>query len=204
MINSKTTHILILFLLLLSLLTFSQKKDSLISILETDIHDTTRIAVLLELSDVMQARDIDSSIIITKNTARFCNRILQRYVGEMLFLIQKKKSQCFYDLGGLYAAKGDSANQLFYLRKCQDLRVTLRDSLGLIDVYISEGVFYSEHGNYSKALHCLEKGLKTSERINYPKGVAQVYNNIGYVQNNTGKIDARNAGSYASVNLIRG
>jgi len=168
---------------------FAQTKDSLISILKTNIHDTTRISVLQKLSKNIQNDQLDSSILILENTVRFCNTVSKKYSGSTLYQIQKKKSLLLYNLGGNYATKGDSANQLFYLRKCQDLRHTLHDTIGLIDVYIAKGLFFSEHGKFQKGLNYFSKALKLSTKAKFQKGIAESHNNIGYVQNNNGQVD---------------
>lgn len=184
-------HILTLFLILSFILSISQTEDtkSLTSLLKTDIHDTTRISKLQQLSKAYQIDNLDTSILILENTVRFCNKVSNNYSNTLLNQIQDKKSDCLYNLGGLYAAKGDSANQFFYLRKCQDLRTTLHDTLGLINVLIAKGLFYSEHGKYTKALKHFNRSLKLSVQANSQKGIAEAYNNIGYVQHNNGQID---------------
>ena len=181
----------IIFFLSLSLFAISQSKttDSLNSLLETKIHDTTRISILQKLSKSYEINNLDSAILIMEDAVHYCNRISNRHSNIILYSIQKKKSNCLYNLGGYYAAQGDSSNQFFYLQKCQDLKSTLHDTTGLIDVYIAKGLFYSEHGKFTKALKYFNQSLKLSKLTNSKKGTAEAYNNIGYVQHNNGQIN---------------
>lgn len=167
----------------------SNPKDSLLGLLSSEIHDTSKITVYSELAELYKVDQLDSSIYILESGNRFCNRISSKYIGRVLDKIQKKRALFFYTLSGAYGSQGDSSNQFFYIRKCQDLRVKLNDTLGLVDIYISKGLFYSEHGYYEKAINYFGKALSISERSDFPKGIAETYNNIGYVQNNNGQVD---------------
>ncbi len=181
---------LILFLLITNY-SFSQRSvsDSLKQVLNSSIHDTSRISTLIKIAKLEEINNIDSSILILENTARFCNKASVKHPGKVRYYIQKQKATCLYKLSGYYETEGDSANQLFYLRKCQDLRSTLHDTIGLIDLFVAKGLFYSNHGKHTQALKYFNKSLLFANTINYKKGVADAYNNIGYVYNNNGKID---------------
>ena len=181
-----------IFYLLFTIFLYAQNNnsDSIALLLNsTKLHDTTRINLMKDLSKSYQINKLDTSILILENTVRFCNKVSNNYSNEVLYTIQKKKSNCLYALGEYYRLNGDSSNQFFYLRKCQDLRTTLKDTVGLVDVLIAKGLFYSEHGNYKKALQYFDKSLKISKKGNYKKGIAETYNDIGYVENNNGQIE---------------
>lgn len=186
----KSNFYLILFLIITNC-AFAQNPsiDSLNQVLESEIHDTTKISILIEISKSLELDNIDTSILILENTARLCNKVAVKYPNNIRYYIQKQKAHCLFNLIALYETEGDSANQFFYLRKCQDLRSTLHDTIGLIDLFVAKGLYYSNHGKHQQALKYFNKSLKYANGINYQKGIAEAYNNIGYVYNNNGQID---------------
>lgn len=72
-------QILILFLIIITQITFSQKRnqiDSLYKLLNEDLHDTSKLEVFYELSSKFKYIDPDSTIYFAENALEIAKKII--------------------------------------------------------------------------------------------------------------------------------
>lgn len=132
------------------------KVDSLKQVLNTDIHDTTRIMTLDHIGHgVMRKGDLKAA---------------QEYSEQALELATKLNfkrgiAAANNTLGNIYTEKSDYARSLIFHQKALALRQELKYSKGIAASYNNIGIIYYNLSDYNKAIEYLQKALKLQEKL---------------------------------------
>ena len=162
--------------------------DSLKIELKNAKHDTTRILILSELSDVCEMEDI---LLYATPCATLCEKGLESTTinPHLKELYKSNLAIAYYNIAW-FAGKHDEASKAInYFFKSLKQREELNDKKGEASVLNNIGFFYDNLGDIPKALDCYFKCMKIQEQINNQSGIADACINIGTVYDNYGELD---------------
>ncbi len=179
---------------LLSVTTIAQNSrnlDSLYRIYKTSQIDTTKIEVLLGISNIYHRKDQCDSTIVIANKALQMSETINN---------EKWKEKSYYLLARGYYGKDNFPLAISYYEKSLALKEKLAAPLGEVATTLNYlGNAYRNQGNYPMALATHQKSLKIKEDIKDEDGIAASFNNIGLIFKAEG--DNRTALDYFNKSL---
>ena len=132
------------------------KVDSLRSLLDSDIEDTTRFQVMEKLSRILQNEDLDQSLKYAEEALKFADANNIRPEIEYLdFVIYLN------DISGRYEQSVE------YLAKKIKLLYPPKNKLDKVKILKSEGYLKYREGKFSKALELFEEAFTIAEREDF-------------------------------------
>jgi len=145
--------------------------DSLLQVLQTATHDTTRIKTLNQLCLEYEFTDRDKA---------------KAYVKQALELAKKtdyKKgiARSFLYLGYLEEDVGNYTQAISYYKKSLKISEQSENKKGIASSFGNIGLVYTWQGDYPKALEYHFKALKMGEELNDKSRIAICLGNIGIV-----------------------
>ena len=157
----------------------SQKTDSLIELLQSELHDTVRINTLKSLAIKLKLQNPDTSILLSS----LALELSQKNNWE------KGIGTCYHVLGELYWRKSNYSLSLSYYDKAVDIWGQFIEekpnSIFALKAMASTtgniGVVYSNLGNYPQALKYYFRTLEVMEKIDNKKAIATMLGNIGII-----------------------
>lgn len=182
-----TVKIIITCVLFHSVHLFSQNIDSLKRALQTVKHDSSKIKLYTELSDICEINDIykyaNAALIL-------CEKNLKKSKQDKISLkfYWKYKAIALNNLGFLANSKNENKKSLDYYTQSLKISEAIDDKHGIGTSLINIGFVYDFQGDLKKALEYYEMSLKVRDKINDEKGVANCLNNIGALYKNLGDI----------------
>lgn len=172
MINTVRSRILLLLFLSLFLsVAYGQvKTDSLLSLLKTQIHDTTRVNILNQLSAIYRNLDHTKAL---------------QYSEEGLALAKKTGSDkgiatSLTNIGLVWYRQQEYEKSREYLDQTKPIFERLNDNVGLANYYQLTGDTYHKQGLYESALSSYNQALAISQKENFSFRIIQSYNSIGH------------------------
>ncbi|PHS47446.1 MAG: hypothetical protein COB05_09305 [Marinobacter sp.] len=201
-------------LLLCASICYSQNRkatDSMRLLLNSEIHDTTRIITLNQMSWSIKQTNLDSSINLASEALRISKSIKWQHgmansfakLGVFYYFrgeYHKSREYHSYaleiniDLGRLrqtainlgnigvaYRNLGDYPNALEYYFRALSIEEKMGRKKGIATKLGNIGIVYKEQEDLDKALEYYLKALEISEEINDTRGVARHLGNIGVV-----------------------
>ncbi|MFL5766190.1 MAG: tetratricopeptide repeat protein [Bacteroidia bacterium] len=189
----------------------ASKPDSLRNALQMAKYDTTRIGILLSLSDHYSYLQPDSSIALCNRAIAIAEKIQNKEkiikvlvemgwnysaLGEFdkalstyneALKIAKELgnmsciSKCLSGIGSVYWSKSDYHNALDNFYESLRLAGVINDKNGIVRNYCSIGIVFMEQGDYPKALDVYFKALKLSVEMNDQNKIVALSSNIGIV-----------------------
>ncbi len=157
-------------LLFVSKSSFGHKDTALSRILRMPL-DTNRVMALVDLGWKGHS-NIPKTSVRYANFALYDSQRLKWKKGEALALLLKARS-----LDNLGEYKIALQLNLIAYNICYKSNFAIESARSLRQI----GGMYQAMGDYSKALHFLEKSLSESKKLNYQKGIASALNDIGLV-----------------------
>ena len=185
--------------------------DSLRNLLRQNIDDSTRIAVLFQLTSRLYLEVPDSALNVCKQIYSLAKKNRDTtslaevlgWFGYLYINLGKTDSALFYtkksinllkhtknysslanaylNLAAIYSDLGDRTKELEYLNKSLKYNLKSGDTLGLAVVYNNLAYLFYTIGDLSKAIDYWTKALKLQIKIKDYKGIATVYNNLAGV-----------------------
>ncbi len=151
-----------------------QSQDSLKLLLQTDIHDTTRVDVLAQLSRAYLGINLDTCII---------------YAEEAIALAEcvndpERKAYMQKNAGIGYYYKGDFVKVLEYWEASLATFEDINHLTGISNLQSNIGSVYNSTGDYPKAMDFHLKSLRIAEKNNDDFRRATALQNIGAVYSN--------------------
>ncbi|RLD51195.1 MAG: hypothetical protein DRJ05_18675 [Bacteroidetes bacterium] len=158
---------------------FSQNNeiDSLTTLLDSGLPDTTYVKVNNTLAVLYLYTDTDTAVYFASNAlkaAKETNSLLQTLKANKI-------------IGSCYVIKGDLDRALTYLYKSLEMGVKLignepnnKDYKRIVSgIYGTLGIIYYNRADYDLAIENHHKSLKLSEEIGFDKGIAICLSNLG-------------------------
>ncbi|MCX8080239.1 MAG: tetratricopeptide repeat protein [Bacteroidia bacterium] len=174
-------------LIIFSLQLYSQnpkKIDSLLKLLKTARHDTTRFNAYMELGNVFQNTNPDTAIYFHTQAEKMAEKI-PGSDGEL------RKGEAIMVKGWDYYVKGDYAKSILHYEsslKIAEKHQVRRDNIIKFKskrlnaaTQSNIGIVYENQGNYQKAMENYFRSLKMYEEIGDKRGQSVSLGNIGAV-----------------------
>ncbi len=179
------------FVLLLQFIFYSkmhaqnQDIDSLSNALKVAKDDTTKLNILIALSNICSEEDI-------LKYAQPASILSQELIQNPNKKIVAKAKKCFGDacnnIGYAYQSQGDISSSLTYYQKSLDIRKQINDKVGVGECLVNIGYTLEQKGDIPKALENYHKALDSYESVNNKRGMGFAFNNIGYVYQKQGDL----------------
>ena len=197
----------------------SHKIDSLNRILFAEIHDTTKIEILIQLASEFSNSDkkkeseylkqaLDKSIQIEKPLEEVIaiNKIGIYYINhdkfrEAINIYEQTLNACqivgnsvlvsdvYGNIGRIYKVLGVYDKSLEYYQKSLEIDIALKDNRRIAYGYGSVGNIYKKVANFEKALEYYQKALELNEELDIPSGIAYTCNGLGSIFSDLGNYE---------------
>jgi tetratricopeptide (TPR) repeat protein/DNA-binding CsgD family transcriptional regulator len=211
---SFTKYVSWLLLVILPVLAFTQsesKKDSLLQLLNSRKHDSTKVLIFTQLSKEYQAANIDSAYyfineaLLLSKELDFDHGLAESYasLGDLEVIMDNldkakdsylksieyfkhinKKSdltQVYIVLGNIFLTQDNYFNALQYYNKGVEIAEEINFEGALEYLYSNLGITYTQIENFEKALEFLQKALEVSKKSNNQNNIASIFINIGSI-----------------------
>lgn len=168
--------------------TFAQQKkvDSILSLIEKDNLDTTKVKHLNALSWLLKNQNPDTAIFFSKQALDiltpktsiefpFSDKIIEEKPISIL------RAKTMYQLGALYQMKGDYTQALDYALKTLDIANAQKDKKLISSCLSKLGNIYTDKANYPSALDYYLKALKLETELKNNSNIAWMLTNIGSI-----------------------
>jgi tetratricopeptide (TPR) repeat protein len=161
------------------------KADSLKLELKNAKHDSIKLRVYANLSEVCETEDIlkyaEPAVSIAEKSLKNCPGDLRKtYLGHL--------STALHNIGFNYGHQGKYAKAIEFLKRSIELKEEIGDKNGIAASLNNIGFFYHSQGNIKSAIEYYQKGLSIRENINDKRGISYSLNNIGSVYQDQGDI----------------
>ncbi|HEU5145776.1 MAG TPA: tetratricopeptide repeat protein, partial [Chryseosolibacter sp.] len=167
--------------------------DSLESVLKKDLPDSTRIAVLINLSREFQYTNINRSREHAEQALKFAE----------VRNIRKEKVRAYQNLGALYAISGDYSSALRYDNLALQSSLESRDSLNLSMDYNNVASDYYDLGEYDEAYFYFTQSYRVARAVDDSLRMAIALHNVGRVFKELGQYDRALAHLELSMEMSR-
>ena len=147
----------------------SPEIDSINNLISKSPNDTERINLVIQKLKLLDAINIDSSIILSTQTLKETKRI--KYYKAQIALR--------HILARNYSLKGDYKSAQENLTALEQLIKSSKDSAEYADLYGSYGVMYGINGSYDSAIGFLKKAVGIIERTGYTPTLIRYYRELG-------------------------
>ena len=164
---------------------FAQNIDSLKLALKNAKHDTTRVKILSELTQVCETEDI---LTYNEPCLKLCEKNLQnsKLASVQKLFFKKHLADALNTVGFIYNNQSDNHKALEYYSKSLKIQEEIKNNEGIATSLNNIGLIYDNQGDAQKALEYYHKSLKIQNLINDKQGIATSLNNIGFVYYNQG------------------
>ncbi len=169
---------ILVYILFFPVLAFAQDAymDSLKLAFNNAKHDTVKIKLLNELSEICEINDILSYAEPCEN---LCNKALKTKPGNAFYL--KHLSDAINNIGFVAEQQGESYKALECYTKSLAIRESQNDLEGMAASYNNIGVIHKNFGNIPKALDYYHKCLSISEKLKDKNMIALALDNIAAI-----------------------
>lgn len=176
---------------LLALNCFAQqtKIDSLLTLLEKDKDDTSKVNHLNALGRLLMYQNPDTAIALGNQALAIITPVSTLEFGAGKAGMEKKEIRAIRattlgSLGVYYFLKSDYPNAIDYYLKALKIDEELKNKKGMVARFGNIGNVYCVQGDYPKALDFDFKALKMAEELQDKKAIADNYIGIGIVYHN--------------------
>jgi tetratricopeptide (TPR) repeat protein len=154
----------ILWLSFFSQYVFSQNPDSLKQVLKNATHDTVRVKLLVELSDVCEIEEIDSYV---NQALAICNKKLKNksITERERFLFFKYAGAALNNKGFINDQIGKTDKAIIYYELALKMQEFIKDQKGMAYTLNNIAFIYDNKGDVPKSLEYMHKALKMQEEI---------------------------------------
>ena len=159
---------------------FSQdsKIDSLLTLLKTPTHDTSKVNYLNELSNEYKKKGDNDNALLYGNKALALASSL--HIGNRNGWYTGMAG-AYNNIGIIYNSKGNYSSALKNHFSALKLLESIRDKAGIANSFTYIGNVYNQQDNYPEAMQNYNIALKIFEEIGDTKGIGLSYNNIGRI-----------------------
>jgi two-component system, sensor histidine kinase PdtaS len=145
------------------------ERDSLITLLKTDIHDTTRSLAMVRLINLYAAMAPDTALSYGREALSFID-------GKKL---DKYKPAVLGAMGNAYLVKGEYNTAESYFRNVLAEAIRRKDDNLRSRAYNSLGILFLYKPDYDSSIYYNEKQLEFERLADRKNALANSYNNIG-------------------------
>ncbi|MEO8589551.1 MAG: tetratricopeptide repeat protein [Flavobacteriales bacterium] len=155
--------------------------DSLKRVITAAQADTTKLAAMLALSELIYPMDPDTNLVICRDAFRRIEYALKK-VGvtpkeRKVFLVLKAKT--LNNMAASYYTFGQLDSALILFQQAERIHATNGETAGAADAIINQGLLYGIMGKHAEQRRCLFKALEVYQRAKDPSSTGYALNNIG-------------------------
>ena len=154
-----------------NLLSQNTKIDSVLIELQKTNEDTTKVNILVEISEILQRSHPDSAIQYAEQGVELAKNINYN----------KGLANCYNIIGIGYTYLGSFTLSIQNYKKALKIYEEIGDKKGICRSYNNIGIVHQYQGNYLPAIEYLQKSLGIFSEIGDKKGMSDCYNNIGII-----------------------
>ena len=163
--------------------------DSLKNLMRSASHDTTRLRLYVELSEVCEDQDILAN---AKPAVMLAVKLLhEEFIlrdSSLRANILNEKAQALNNIGFYYWQKSLWENALGFFNQGLEIREETRDQHGIAESLNNLGELHRLQGNIAASLDCFNRSLKIREEIGDKAGIIVSLNNISLVYMQQGAV----------------
>jgi len=217
--KTKFRYILSLIFIVSATITNAQQYslDSLYEVLQTNIHDTTRINTWNAISWELKFQNTDSALYYANNAKELSEKIkypkgtsvskrtiatiyyLQGKANEAVLILEEaldiatginnkyQMAKCYNLLGSIYENLNSPDNVISNLEKALQLFIEIDNKIEIAGVSGNIAQYYSKLGSYTIALDYLFTVLANEEELNNKVGIARTYNMLASTYSSLGE-----------------
>ncbi len=167
---------------------FSINTDSIQTVIETAINDTTKASAYVALSEQLYSSKIDTVMPLCLKAIEIIDKAIGNANNEERSSFLITKSNALNNIGYVYKQEGNNSKALEWYEKSLKIREQIDDKKGISISYNNIGLIYNNQGNISKAMEYFKNALKIQTDINDMEGIALSSNNIGFIYYNQADI----------------
>ncbi len=149
-------------------------------------HDTTRVNILVSLSNQLYATKPDTVIPLCKEALLIIDSKLTKANPQEKAVYLKTKAGALNNIAATHKNYGDIDEAMNYFNQSVKLYGEITDKKGLANTLNNIGAIHDNQGDIAKALDYFSQSLNLLEEIGDKKGVAASLNNIGFIYSNQG------------------
>lgn len=195
--NGLAKYIYVYVLIITSLFIKGQNHDSLNKLLKTTKHDSIKLRLLVELSEVCDPSDI---LIYAEPAVKLANELLRKPSNnELKIKILSQKSKAINNIGFVYHNQGEITKALNYYNQSLKTQKEILPNVvsknemigikkGIASSFNNIGSIYRNQGDIQTALNYYNQAFKIQQEIDDKEGMAYSFINIGTIYNNQGDI----------------
>lgn len=106
-----------------------------------------------------------------------------RGLGILNTSVENQQGAMLYQgLGMLFRSLGNNEDSKYYLERCRQIRLKIRDDRGTATASINLGVLFTQMGGYSTAENYYLDALRIYKQDKYTEGYAVCTANLGYIR----------------------
>lgn len=149
-------------------------------------HDTNRLRVLVQLSEVC---DLNEILKYSQSALTLAEKLLNTKSGEAIRpALLNRKASALNNIGFHYMNLGDFSGAMNHYNKSLQIQRDIGDKKAIAYTLNNIGVLNDNHGHFEEALKYYKQSLKIQEETGDKYGIATSLNNIGELYNNQGDI----------------
>jgi tetratricopeptide (TPR) repeat protein len=169
------------------------KIDSLESVLKNNLHDSSRISALINLSREYQYTNINKSRELAESALK---------IAESNDF-QKQEVRAYQNIGALYAISGDYSTALRYDNLALENSMENHDSVNLSIDYNNVAGDYFDLGEYDEAYYYFTQSYRVAKNIDDSLRMAIALHNVGRVFKELGQYERALAHLNLSLGMSR-
>ncbi len=181
--------VLLLIIFMPQLAKSNGQSDSLFVELKKAKHDTTKIRIYNELSELFTKTNPDTAYYFVNEAIRLSELHVKSSDNEMMGVLKKHQLYSFTLLGHYYKALSKYDDAVKSYKNSLKISRELEDFQGEANSFINIGIIKTNKGDYLLAINYFKNAVEIFEKINNEVGLAKVYRNIGNVYFYEGQYD---------------
>ncbi|MBC7865585.1 MAG: tetratricopeptide repeat protein [Bacteroidia bacterium] len=161
--------------------------DSLVVLLKNAKHDSDKLRLLCELSEICEENDI-------LTYAGPALELADKLLADPLFknkreIFLQHKADALNNIGFIHQFHGEVIEALDFFHRSLGVQEEIDDKEGMANSLNSMAYIYEGQEEFEKAIETYSRSLKIREASGYKKGIASSLNNIGVLYFKQGNIE---------------
>jgi serine phosphatase RsbU (regulator of sigma subunit)/Tfp pilus assembly protein PilF len=167
----------------------NNQSDSLLLALKQAKHDTTKIRINNELSELFTKTNPDTAYHYVNEAIRLSELYEESSDDELVKVVKRHQLNSYTLLGHYYKALSKYDEAVESYQNSLSISRELEDFPGEANSFINIGIIKTNKGDYLIAINYFKNAVEIFEKINDEVGLAKVYRNIGNVYYYEGQYD---------------
>ena len=146
-------------------ISFAQNPDSLRLAFKSAKHDTTKVQILVELTQILAGTYPDTVVPLSNQIVSIVEKNPAPANSKIKSNLKIYEAIAYGNIGYSYSKKGNIPVTLDYYHKSLKIQEDINDEQGVASTLSNIGAIFSKQGNIPKALEYYLRALKIQEKI---------------------------------------